>query len=155
VGIEVRGRSEVGEWRDDVKPAAFTGASTAVLGTVGGLLPALVHTLTAAGDPNTAAWLLTTDVAVVAAIGLSQGIAATATALARGKGRYYVSPKRGFVGALAVGAFNGLVYFLQMAVPATELGWLPDLVILIAAGAAAGWAAVRMPDAQTTVLSGE
>jgi len=155
VGIEVRGRSGIGEWRGDVKPAAFTGAATAVLGTVGGLLPALVHTLTAAGDPSTAARLLTTDVAVVAAIGLSQGVAATASALARGKGRYYVSPTRGFVGALAVGAFNGLLYFLQMAVPATELGWVPDLLILIAAGGAAGWAAVRLPEGQRTVLSGE
>jgi hypothetical protein len=131
--------------RDDVKPAAFTGAATAVMGTAGGLLPAAVHTLTSAAGPLSVAWLLTTDVAVVAAIGLGQGIVAGATALIRGRGEYYISPRRGLVGALAVGAFNGLMYFTQMAVPATELGWIPDLLILGLVGGAAGWAAVRAP----------
>jgi hypothetical protein len=32
-----------------------------------------------------------------------------------------------------------------MAVPATELGWTLDLLLLGAAGAAAGWLAVRVP----------
>lgn len=137
--------------RDDVKPAAFTGASTAVMGTVGGLLPALVHTLSTAGDPFSAAWLLTTDVAVVAAIGLGQGVAAGASALARGRGSFYISPRRGFVAALAVGAFNGLMYFTQMAVPVTELGWIPDLLIMLGVGVAAGWSTVRMPAREPAV----
>lgn len=131
--------------KDDLKPAAFTGGSTAVLGTVGGLLPAAVHTIIAATGPLSFAWLLSTDVALVAAIGAGQGLAAAAAALARGRGELYISPKRGFVGALAVGAFNGLMYLTQMAVPATELGWTLDLLILGAAGAAAGWLAVRVP----------
>ena len=131
--------------KDDLKPAAFTGASTAVLGTAGGLLPAAVHTVLASGGLFSFAWLLTTDVATVAAIAAGQGLAAAATALARGKGEYYISPKRGFIAALAVGAFNGLMYFVQMAVPATELGWTLDLLILGAVGATAGWLAVRVP----------
>jgi hypothetical protein len=131
--------------RDDLKPAAFTGAATAVLGTAGGLLPAAVHTVLASGGVLSFAWLLTTDVAVVAAIGAGQGLAAAATALARGKGTFYISPRRGLAGALGVGAFNALMYFLQMAVPATELGWTIDLAFLGAVGAAAGWLAVRIP----------
>ena len=138
--------TDVTDLRDDLKPAAFTGASTAVMGTLGGLAPAAVHTVLAATSPLSLAWLATTDVAVVAGIALGQGIAATATALARGKGVWYISPRRGFAASLAVGAFNGLMYFVQMAVPATELGWIPDLAILALAGAAAGWLAVRMPD---------
>jgi len=132
--------------KDDIKPAAFTGASTAVMGTVGGLLPAAVHTVLVAGGPLSMAWVLTTDVAVVAAIGLGQGIAAGATALARGKGANYISPRRGLFGALTVGAFNCLMYFTQMAVPATELGWTLDLLLLGAAGAGAGWIAVKVAD---------
>jgi hypothetical protein len=131
--------------KDDLKPAAFTGGATAVLGTVGGLLPAALHTVIAALGPLSMAWLFSTDVAVVAAIGVGQGLAAAATALARGKGELYISPKRGFMGALAVGAFNGMMYLVQMAVPATELGWTLDLLLLGAAGAAAGWLAVRVP----------
>lgn len=136
----------VADIRDDLKPAGFTGAATAVMGTVGGLAPAALHTVLAAGGPLTAAWLLTTDVAVVAAIGVGQGVAAGATALARGKGVHYISPRRGLAGALALGAFNALMYLVQMAVPATELGWTLDLVILGLAGAAVGWAAVRVPE---------
>jgi hypothetical protein len=37
------------------------------------------------------------------------------------------------------------MYFIQMAVPATELGWTLDLALLGAVGAAAGWLAVRVP----------
>lgn len=133
------------EIKDDIKPAAFTGASTAVMGTVGGLMPAFVHSVIVTGGPLTFAWMLTTDVAVVAAIAAGQGLAAAASALARGKGQFYISPKRGFLASLGVGAFNGLMYFVQMAVPATEMGWTLDLLILGAVGAAAGWLAVRVP----------
>lgn len=133
------------EIRDDLKPAAFTGASTAVLGTVGGVLPAMIHSVVATAGPFSFAAMLTSDLAVVAAIGAGQGLAAAATALARGKGEYYISPKRGLLGALGVGAFNGLMYFVQMAVPATELGWALDLAILGFVGVAAGWLAVRTP----------
>src|SRR5262245_40552538 len=126
--------ADVRDLRDDLKPAAFTGASTAVLGTIGGLAPAAVHTILAATGPLSLAWLATTDVAVVAGIALGQGVAATATALARGKGYWYISPRRGFLASVGVGAFNALMYFVQMAVPATELGWIPDLAILALAG---------------------
>src|SRR5213083_2977152 len=34
---------------------------------------------------------------------------------------------------LLVGLFDFVMNFLQMAVPATELGWIPDLVILAVA----------------------
>ncbi len=141
----------MGDLREDIKPAAFTGASTTVMGTVGGLLPALVHSVTTTGEPFSFALMLTTDVAVVAAIAAGQGLAAAATALARGKGEFYISPRRGFVASVAVGAFNGLMYFVQMAVPATELGWIPDLAILGLVGAAAGYLAVRVPEKQPAV----
>ncbi|OLC07909.1 MAG: hypothetical protein AUH34_00560 [Gemmatimonadetes bacterium 13_1_40CM_70_12] len=36
---------------------------------------------------------------------------------------------------LLVGVFDFAMYFLQMAVPATELGWRPDIVILALASA--------------------
>jgi hypothetical protein len=131
--------------KEDLKPAGFTAASTAVMGTAGGLLPAAVHSLIVGSSALGFVGMLGSDVAVVAAIGIGQGIAAGATALARGKGEFYISPKRGFLASLAVGAFNGLMYFTQMAVPVTELGWTLDLLILGAVGAAAGWIAVRVP----------
>jgi hypothetical protein len=134
------------ELKDDLRPAGFTGASTALMGTVGGLLPATVHALIVGGGALPFAWTLTTDVVTVAGIGLGQGLLAFGAALARGRGESYISPRRGLAGALAVGAFNGLMYFVQMAVPATELGWTLDLLILGGVGAAAGYAAVRSPE---------
>lgn len=131
--------------KEDLKPAGFTAASTAVMGTAGGLLPAAVHSLIVGSGVLSFAGMLGSDIAVVAAIGIGQGIAAGATALARGKGEFYISPRRGFFASLAVGAFNGLMYFTQMAVPVTELGWTLDLLILGAVGALAGWVAVRVP----------
>lgn len=131
--------------RDDIKPAAFTGGATAVLGTIGGILPALMHSVLSTAEPLSFTAMLTSDLATVAAIGVGQGLAATAAALARGKGEFYISPRRGLTAAFAVGVFNGLMYFVQMAVPATELGWVLDLALLGTAGAAAGWAAVHSP----------
>ena len=131
--------------KDDIKPAAFTGASTAVLGTVGGVLPSFIHSVIVTGQPFSFALMLGSDLAVVAAIGAGQGLAAAATALARGKGELYISPRRGLLGALGVGVFNALMYLTQMALPATELGWTLDLLILGAVGAAAGWLAVKAP----------
>jgi len=140
--------TELDDVKDDLKPAAFTGASTALMGTIGGLAPAAVHTALTAGGPISAAWLITTGVAVVAAIGIGQGVAAAAMALARGTGTRYISPQRGFLASLGVGAFNAAMYFVQMAVPATELGWVPDLLILAAVGAAAGFFAVHEPSGE-------
>lgn len=137
--------------RDDIKPAAFTGAATAVLGTVGGILPALMHSVLSTAGPLSFAAMLTSDLATVAAIGVGQGLAATATALARGKGELYISPRRGITAAFGVGVFNGLMYFVQMAVPATELGWALDLALLGTVGAVAGWAAVHAPSAPSKV----
>ncbi len=137
--------------KDDIKPAAFTGASTAVLGTIGGVLPSFIHSVIVTGQPISFALMLGSDLAVVAAIGAGQGLAAAATALARGKGELYISPRRGLLGALGVGAFNALMYLTQMALPATELGWTLDLLILGAAGAAAGWLAVKAPAKEPTV----
>ena len=37
---------------------------------------------------------------------------------------------------LLIGMFDFVMYFLQMAVPATELGWTPDLLILVVVTAA-------------------
>ena len=145
--------ADIDRLKEDAKPAGFTGASTAVMGTAGGLMPAAVHSLIVTGSLLGFTAMLTTDVATVAAIGIGQGIAAAATALARGKGEFYISPRRGFYASLGVGLFNGFMYFVQMAAPSTELGWTLDLLILGAVGAAAGWLAVKVPHKDPLTLS--
>lgn len=147
LAIENEGElASVPDIRADVRPAVFTGASMAVLGTVGGAAPALLHSVLVSGEPLSFALMLGSDLVVVGAIGAGQGLLAVATALARGRGRWYISPRRGLLAALAVGTFNGLMYLTQMFWPVTELGWTLDLAILGLAGAAVGWLAVRVPD---------
>ena len=37
---------------------------------------------------------------------------------------------------LLIGLFDFVMYLLQMTVPATELGWVPDLIIIVVVTAA-------------------
>ncbi len=46
---------------------------------------------------------------------------------------------------LLVGAFDFVMYVLQMAVPATELGWVPDVAILVGATLAITLIGARRP----------
>jgi len=62
------------------------------------------------------------------------GDAVTALAIAAGQGA--VALQRTVLLGLLVGVFDFAMYLVQMAVPATELGWKPDIVILAAATAA-------------------
>ena len=51
---------------------------------------------------------------------------------------------------LLIGVFDFVMYFLQMAVPATEVGWIPDLIILVVATAAITVLGSRNPSRATT-----
>jgi hypothetical protein len=46
---------------------------------------------------------------------------------------------------LAIGVFDFAMYLLQMVVPVTELGWIPDLVIIVVVTAAITAAGSRRP----------
>ena len=74
------------------------------------------------------------------------GDAVTALAIAAGQGavalvtgsvlaQFGRALQRTVLLGLLVGVFDFAMYFLQMAVPATELGWKPDIVILALASA--------------------
>src|SRR5881396_3399209 len=72
-----------------------------------------------------------------AAAAVTVGIAAGQGAVALVTGSVLTQLGRGLHATvllgLLVGLFDFVMNFLQMAVPATELGWVPDLVILAAA----------------------
>jgi hypothetical protein len=71
------------------------------------------------------------DVALTLAIAAGQGavILVSGSVLARLGRTLYATVLLG----LLVGAFDFLMNFVQMAVPRTELGWVPDLIILAVA----------------------
>ena len=105
----------------------------AVCATVAGAIVAAVHTAFFSAIPDAAAALRTLggDLAVAIGLALGQGgvafvVAALLAALGRGL-RYTV------LLGLVIGLFDLGMYLLQMTVPATELGWGPDLALLAAA----------------------
>ena len=106
-----------------------------ICAAVAGLVIAGLHTGLFSYIPNRSGLLFTvlSDAVTALAIAAGQGAVAlvTGSALAQsGKGL-----QRTVLLGLLIGAFDFAMYLLQMAVPATELGWKPDLVILALASA--------------------
>jgi len=96
-----------------------------------GLVVALIHTWFFSYNPGRSAVIETLFSGVVAAVGIAaaQGAVALVTAglLARlGRSLQYT-----VLLGLLIGVFDFVMYFLQMAVPRTELGWIPDLAIIV------------------------
>ena len=107
-----------------------------ICATVAGIAIALIHTWFYSYNPGRTAFMetLVSGIALAVAIAAAQGavVLVTGSVLARlGRGLQFT-----FLLGLLIGLFDFVMYFLQMAVPATELGWIPDLLILVAASAA-------------------
>ena len=121
---------------EQMKIAIYYAVWTIVCAAVGLIAIALIHTAFFSYIPNRSGLFATLfgDVAVALAIAAGQGAVALATgSLLAQLGR---SLERTVLLGLLVGAFDFVLNFVQMAVPATELGWLPDIAILVLATAA-------------------
>ena len=100
---------------------------------VAGVAISLIHTWFFSSHPTAAEFwhTLFEDVATTLGIAAGQGAVALVT------GSLLTQLGRGLHATvllgLLVGLFDFVMNFLQMVVPRTELGWVPDLVILAAA----------------------
>lgn len=108
----------------------------AMCAAVAGVIVAGLHTAFFSFRPTRAALLHTlwTDAVTALAMAAGQGAVALVTGsllaqLGRTLGRTVLL-------GLLVGLFDLLMFSLQMMVPVTELGWIPDILILV--GATAG-----------------
>ncbi len=102
-----------------------------ICAAVAGLVVALIHTWFFSYNPGRSAVIETLFSGVVAAVGIAaaQGALTLVTGglLTRfGRTLHYT-----LLLGLLIGLFDFVMYFLQMAVPATELGWIPDLAIIV------------------------
>jgi len=96
-----------------------------------GVVTALLHTWLFSYNPGRSALMQTLfgDVITAFAIAAGQGAVALVTwSLLTQLGR---GLRMTVLLGLALGAFDFAMFLLQMAVPATELGWVPDIVILV------------------------
>lgn len=107
-----------------------------ICAAVAGLSIAVIHTAFFSFNPGRSAVVETFFSGSVAAVGIAaaQGAVALLTGglLARlGRTLQYT-----VLLGLVIGLFDFAMYFLQMAVPATELGWVPDVLIILGVTAA-------------------
>ena len=102
-----------------------------VCAAVAGFVIALVHTWFFSYNPGRSAVMETLFSGTMAAV----AIAAAQGAVALVTGSILAHLNRGLqytvLLGLLIGLFDFVMYFLQMAVPATEVGWIPDLIIIV------------------------
>src|SRR4051812_37155189 len=107
-----------------------------ICSALAGLAVALIHTWFFSYNPGRSAVIETLFSGAVAAVALAaaQGAVALVTgSLLVGLGR---TLQFTVLMGLLIGVFDFVMYFVQMAVPRTELGWTPDLIIIVAVTAA-------------------
>jgi len=116
---------------DRMRVVVYYAIWTTICAAVAGTVVALIHTWFFAFNPGRSAVIqnLVQGIVTALAIAAGQGAVAlvTGSLLAQlGRSLHYT-----VLLGLSIGAFDFVMYFLQMAVPKTELGWTPDIVILV------------------------
>jgi len=107
-----------------------------ICATVAGIAIALIHTWLFSYIPNRSGLIHTlfSDAVTALAIAAGQGAVVLVT------GSLLAQLGRSLQGTvllgLLVGLFDFAMYLVQMAIPAAELGWIPDIVILVVAAVA-------------------
>jgi len=112
---------------------------------VAGVVVALIHTGFFSYNPGRSAVVETLVGGIVTALAIAAGQGAVALVTGSVLAQFGRSLNLTVLRGLVVGAFDFVMYFLQMAVPATELGWLPDIAILVVATVAITLIGARTP----------
>jgi predicted membrane-bound spermidine synthase len=100
---------------------------------IAGVVVALIHTWFFSYNPGRSAVIETLFSGIVTALAVAAGQGAVA--LVTGSVLAQIGRALNFTVLLGllIGVFDFVMYFVQMAVPATELGWVPDIAILVVA----------------------
>jgi len=101
-----------------------------VCASAAGLLIALVHTGWFSYNPNRAGVIASLFGDAVTGLAIAAGQGAVALVTGSVLTRFGRALQRTVLLGLLLGWFDVVLYFVQMAVPQTELGWLPDIAIL-------------------------
>jgi len=112
---------------------------------VAGTIVALIHTWFFAFNPGKSAVIETLFQGVVTALAIAAGQGAVALVTGSLLAQVGRSLNLTVLLGLVIGLFDFVMYFLQMAVPATELGWVPDIAILVVATVAITLIGARTP----------
>lgn len=102
-----------------------------ICAAVAGLVVALIHTSFFSFNPGRSAVIETLVSGSIAAVAIAAGQGAVALVTGSVLARLGRTLQYTVLMGLVLGLFDFVMYFLQMAVPATEFGWVPDIIILV------------------------
>jgi hypothetical protein len=107
-----------------------------ICAALAGFAMALIHTWFFSYHPGRSAVIETLFSGTMAAVAIAAAQGAVALVTGSVLARLNRTLQYTVLLGLVIGLFDFLMYFLQMTVPATELGWIPDLSIIVAVTAA-------------------
>ena len=121
---------------DRMKVVIYYAIWATMCAAVAGLVIAGLHTWLFSYIPTRSGLIFNLVGDAVTALAIAAGQGAVALVTGSVLAQFGRSLQRTVLLGLLVGVFDFAMYLVQMAVPATELGWKPDIVILAAATAA-------------------
>jgi hypothetical protein len=116
-----------------------------ICAAVAGTVVTLIHTWFFSYNPGKTALMETLFGGIVTALAIAAGQGAVALVTGSLLAQLGRTLQYTVLLGLAIGLFDFVMYFLQMAVPATEFGWVPDVIILVAVTALITAAGARRP----------
>jgi hypothetical protein len=102
-----------------------------ICAAVAGGVVALIHAWFFSYNPGRSALVQTLFANAVTALAIAAGQGAVALVTGSLLAQFGRTLNFTVLLGLVLGLFDFVMYFLQMAVPATELGWVPDIAILV------------------------
>jgi hypothetical protein len=122
-----------GDASNRMKIVIYYAAWAIVCTAAAGLLTALIHTWWFSYIPNRSGLIDALFGDAVTALALAAGQGAVALLTGSVLAHYGRELQRTVLLGLLQGLFAFVLYFVQMAFPRTEVGWLPDIAILVGA----------------------
>lgn len=116
---------------------------------VAGVVVTLIHTWFFSYNPGRSAVIETLFDGIVTSLAIAAGQGAVALVTGSLLAQFGRPLNLTVLLGLLLGLFDFVMYFLQMAVPATELGWVPDIAILVVATVVITLIGARTPAATT------
>lgn len=107
-----------------------------ICAALAGFAIALIHTWFFSYHPGRSAVIETLFSGSLAALAIAAGQGAVALGTGSLLAQLGRTLQSTVLLGLAIGLFDFVMYFVQMAVPVTELGWIPDLIIIVGVTAA-------------------
>jgi len=116
---------------DRMRIVVFYAIWATICAALAGIVMALIHMAFFSYNPGRSGTLYTLFSDLITALSLAAGQGAVALATGSVAARMGRTLQATVLLGLLIGLFDFVMYFLQTTVPKTEVGWVPDIVILV------------------------